>query len=118
MKIIKSVRRATIIETGDVLLDFKMADGSTEAFSAPAILIMEMIRKLAAGQPPNDVAAMPVQEKFEVLYNAVQKRILVRFPASEGRTFDMNIGPETAQELARDLLEAAESAEALPKGSH
>jgi hypothetical protein len=30
----------------------------------------------------------------------------------------MNIGPETAQELARDLLEAAESAEALPKGSH
>ena len=118
MKTIKSVRRATIIETGDVLLDFDMADGSTEAFSAPAILIVEMVRKLAANKPPSVEAAAPVQGQFEVLYNASQKRILVRLPASDGGIFDMNIGPETAQDLARDLLEAAENSKAPAKGTH
>ena len=118
MKAIKSVRRATVVETGDVLLDFDMADGSTEAFSAPAILIVEMVRKLASAKPAATEQAGPPRGSFEVLFNASQGRILLRLPAPDGATFDMNIGPETARDLARDLLEAADSAEAPRKGSH
>jgi len=118
MKAIKSVRRATVVETGDVLLDFDMADGSTEAFSAPAILIVEMVRKLASGRPASVPQPGPLQGNFEVLFNANQGRILLRLPAPDGATFDMNMGPETARDLARDLLEAADSAAVLPKGPH
>ena len=64
MKAIKSIRRAVVIETGDVLLDFDMADGSTEAFSAPAILIVEMIKvvvRFALSPSTSDLRIVPIR---------------------------------------------------------